>query len=117
MPRRYHACAPGRLAMLTNAAAAAPQIATRPYSPWEFRELRRRPAACTSTVAEATMGFLREEDVVAVERMYPGIHRLYRWARPTSLLDLLTLYERWPREAAEVRQPSGAAAARARAAE
>jgi hypothetical protein len=41
------------------------------------------------------MGFIREQDLVAVERSYPGIRRLYQWARPLSLLDLLSLYERW----------------------
>ena len=38
---------------------------------------------------------IREENLVALERMYPGIRRLYQWARPTSLLDMISLYERW----------------------
>jgi hypothetical protein len=48
---------------------------------------------------EATMGFIREDELVAVERAYPGIRRLAAWARPTSLLELLSLYERWSRVA------------------
>ena len=42
---------------------------------------------------------IHEADLLVVERTYPGIRRLYEWARPTSFLDLLALYERckgWP---------------------